>query len=118
MDDETGKGLSQEEVVSEMLVHLLAGTETVAITLTWTMELLLQNPECYEKLEKEILENISPDPWKLSQAELNKLPYLDAVFHESMRYRPAVSIPLPRLVPKGGCYLSGHFVPEGVILFP
>ena len=36
-----------------------------------------------------------------------------ACLREALRRYPPVAGPLPRLVPKGGAHIAGHFVPEG-----
>jgi len=46
-------------------------------------------------------------------AVLDKLPYLDAVIHESMRWRPPVPMTLFRVVPPTGAVISGQAIPPG-----
>ena len=41
-------------------------------------------------------------------------PYLTAVINEAFRIYPPVPIALPRVTPKGGAWVAGEFVPEGV----
>ena len=40
-----GKGLSDPEIVDQIVTFLLAGHETAANTLSWALHLLSQNPE-------------------------------------------------------------------------
>lgn len=45
--------------------------------------------------------------------------YLNAVVEEGLRiYSPAGAAHLSRIVPKGGCEISGKFIPEGVCFSP
>lgn len=39
-----------------------------------------------------------------------------ACIKEAFRRYPPVPGSMPRVVPKGGAYIAGHFVPEGVIV--
>ncbi len=70
---------------------IFAGSETTAISLSAVFYFLLQNPPAYQKLMAELNEAaqngtiIGRDNHKVSWAEAQKLPYLDAVIQESFR---------------------------------
>ncbi|KAF8548313.1 cytochrome P450 [Imleria badia] len=74
--------LSQEEVLAQMKVLLIAGYETTSISMTWALIELSQHPDIQTKLRNELLEHGS-DPTYDQLA--NGLPYLDAVVHEILR---------------------------------
>lgn len=80
VDDETGTGLSDDELRDEVLTMLLAGHETSAHSLTWALALLAQHPEIQEKLFL-----------SLSQAPGDNS-YLRQVLLESMRLYPAFPV--------------------------
>ena len=96
--------------------NIVAGSDTTGITLAAMLWYLYRNPDVLVALRKEIddlaakgqLSN--PVTWKESQ----EMPYLQAVIMETLRIHPAVGVPLPRVVPKGGLELSGVFFPENV----
>jgi hypothetical protein len=82
------------------------------------------------KLQKEIEEmeekGLISDPVTYQQA--CKMPYLQAVMKEAMRFvpfkfpyddrmHPATGLTLARVVPKGGAYLCGRKIEEGVLSF-
>lgn len=48
---------------------------------------------------------------------VNRLDYMLACLKESLRQYPPVSHGLPRVVPKGGHDIAGHWVPEHVSSF-
>ena len=76
----------------------------------------MENPECMDKLAKELC-TAFPDMNAvdaLSHEQVVGLPYLNAVLNESMRLRPVAANILPRVVPKSGATLCGHFIPGGV----
>ncbi|KAJ7440146.1 cytochrome P450 [Mycena latifolia] len=82
--------ISQEEVVAQINVLLLAGYETTSISLTWALIELSRNPDIQTKLRDELLKACRDrDPtWE----EINSnLPFLDACTCEILRLHP----PLP-----------------------
>jgi cytochrome P450 len=78
------------------------------------MHLLIENPKYARKLYDEIktvyLDNSTP----ISHDDIQSLPYLDAVLHESMRIRPIAAHGMTRLIPEGGTTIDGHYLPAGV----
>lgn len=84
-DAETGEPLSREMVRDEVVTFVLAGHETTAHALTWTLDLLARNPHETKKLQDEI------DSADLSSAAaLSKLPVLGRVYRECLRLYPPV----------------------------
>lgn len=72
---------------------------------------VLKHPDVEKNLTHELREaQLSLPP---SFAEVNKLPYLNAVIKESMRVFPTPTWPMERKVPSGGAEISGTFFPEG-----
>ncbi len=87
-DEETGEGMSNKQLRDEVLTLISAGHETTSNSLTWTFYLLSKNPGVREKLiaeVQEVLQGRAP-----TMADLQKLPYTEAVIKESMRVLPAV----------------------------
>lgn len=74
-DADTGEGLDDAQVRSEVMTLFVAGHETTANALTWTWYLLAKYPEAGERLRAELRAN-------------PKTPYLDAVLSESLRLYP------------------------------
>lgn len=102
-------------VFGYLLVNLIAGADTTAITIRAIFYYVLKNPAVYARLVGEIrsagIENSNAFPY--SQAR--QLPYLEAVVREALRVHPAVAMPLERYVPAEGFTLpNGDFVPGGV----
>jgi cytochrome P450 len=91
-DEETGLGMSDQQVKDEVLSLLTAGHETVGATLAWTWYLLGQHLEVQRDLYDEIrgrLQGRSP-----TLDDLPHLPLTRAVFEEAMRlYPPAWGMP-------------------------
>src|SRR5262249_38815309 len=89
--DEGGSGMTDEQLRDEVMPLCLAGHDTTALTLAWTLYLLAQSPEVDEQLFAEltaVLGGRLP-----TVADLPRLPYTERVIQESMRmYPPAYAI--------------------------
>ncbi|KAG2364259.1 cytochrome P450 [Suillus spraguei] len=81
--------MSEEEVMAQMKVLLLAGYETTSISLTWALIELSRHPDVQTSLREELLA-FGPDP-TYDQFKAN-LPYLDAVVHEVLRLHPPLGV--------------------------
>lgn len=79
-------GLDRDRLRDELVTFLVAGHETTALTLTWTLWLLGTHPEQQTRLHEELDTLETP----IEPAALDELPFLDAVVDESMRLLPAV----------------------------
>ncbi len=89
-DEETGTGLSREELRDEMSVIFLAGHETTANTLCWALYLLSQDAEVQARLVDEIetvLAGRAP-----GHDDLKDLVYTNAVVNETLRLYPPVPV--------------------------
>ncbi|KAG1873850.1 cytochrome P450 [Suillus subluteus] len=81
--------MSEEEIMAQMRVLLVAGYETTSISLTWALIELSRYPDVQTRLREELLA-FGADP-TYDQLKAN-LPYLDAVVHEILRLHPAVPL--------------------------
>ncbi|KAI9293123.1 cytochrome P450, partial [Neoconidiobolus thromboides FSU 785] len=111
-DEITGEEFSIENLQAETVTGFIAGTDTTANTVIWTLKLLLDNPDKLAKLVKEIDDAFGLNEEYTSETVRQKVPYLEAVINEAMRLHPVSSGSLPRLVPKGGAVIEGYHIPE------
>ncbi len=89
--DENGEGMSDLQLRDEVMTLLLAGHETTANTLAWTLYLLAQNPECTglsgSRIECRVGGGVA------EAGGLQRLPYTQMVLMEAQRlYPPAWAI--------------------------
>ena len=87
-DEETGQGMSDQQVRDEVMTLLLAGHETTAVALSWAWYLLSQHPEIESRLHAE-LEQV-PGGQVPTIEHLPKLLYTRMVLEETMRLYPPV----------------------------
>lgn len=109
---------NEPAIAAECMDHLVAGVDTTGdamCILMWrisTPEYTYVQDLLFEELTS-IKESFDPVTQTAPIAVLDKLPYLDAVIHESMRWRPPVPMTLFRVVPPTGAMISGQAIPPG-----
>lgn len=86
--DEDGSAMSDRQIRDEVVTFLMAGHETTANALTWTLYLLARHPHVRADLLSEI-RNTSGTR-NAEADDLSSMPLLSAVLHESMRMYPPV----------------------------
>lgn len=87
-DEETGEGIDDRQIRDEVVTLLLAGHDTSAHSLSWTLHLLATHPEVESRLAGHLAAQLNGAP--ATAADLPRLPYLKQVVQESMRLYPPV----------------------------
>jgi cytochrome P450 len=82
------EGMDDDEVRTQVLNILMAGTDTTAITLSWAFCELARNPEVERRVHEEIDTVLGGRP--VTMADLGDLPYLDRVLSEVVRLHTPV----------------------------
>lgn len=85
---DTGEPMSDDALVDNLTTFLLAGHETTAKALTWTLYLLARSPQWQERVRAEVLALTGGSP--VTAEDLPKLPITQRVLKESMRLYPPV----------------------------
>ncbi len=109
--DESGAGLTDEQLRDEMITLLIAGHDTSALALAWAAHHLLEHPEVLERLRTEVRSALSRDD---ADEALGRLEYLDVVIKESMRLTPLV--PVIQRLTRAPVRLGRYEVPAGVLV--
>ena len=113
-----GAPATPKEIASHYNVIMMAGAVTTATFLSGTLYYLCHNRQALHRLQDE-MRNMFNSIDDINSKELLKCTYLNAVVEEGLRiYPPAGAAHLSRIVPKGGCEISGSFIPEGVCSLP
>lgn len=88
VDADTNKRFSFEEILDQVAMLFLAGHETTASSLTWTLYLLSLYPKDQEKAYEEIIQVLQGGAIEISH--LRQFKYLTNIFKESLRLYPPV----------------------------
>ncbi|EAB5362491.1 cytochrome P450 [Campylobacter jejuni] len=88
VDVDTNKRFSFEEILDQVAMLFLAGHETTASSLTWTLYLLSLYPKEQEKAYEEITQVLQGGAIEISH--LRQFKYLTNIFKESLRLYPPV----------------------------
>lgn len=107
------KMMTEDEIVGQAFIFLLAGYETSSNALAFTCYLLAIHPECQCKVQEEVDEfftrHEAPD-----YTSFQELKYLDMVICEALRlYPPAFRF--ARDIEQD-CVVNGQFLPKGATL--
>ena len=84
--EDTGEGMSIQQLIDEIKILFIAGHETSANAMTFTLHLLGNHPEIQQKVFEELTEIQSQTDDVVEQ--LQKMAYTNAVINESMRLFP------------------------------
>ena len=97
-DEETGRVMTDEELVRNLATFMLAGHETTAVALTWTLWLLAKHPHVQDQVAAEAHATIGSGAVEAQQVE--RLTFTRQVLQEAMRlYPPAPAISRQPLAP-------------------
>ncbi len=111
-DEDTGEGMSDEQLRDEVMTIFVAGHETTANALSWTWYLLAGQPEAEARLLAELEEVLGERAPTVE--DLPRLRYADAVIKESLRlYPPAWAFGREAVK---DCEVDGYHVPAGTQL--
>lgn len=88
-DPATGDGFTRAEMLDQLAVFFLAGHETTASALTWTLFILAEAPEMAERVRAEVAETCGDAP--LTAAGVKRLGFVRNVFRETLRLYPPVT---------------------------
>lgn len=109
---EDGSPMSDEEIRDELFTLLVAGHETTATALSWTLHRLSIHPEVLARVQAELDEVLGTGELDLDR--VRDLTYLDAVCKESLRIHPV--IPGIGRVLKQPTRVGGVDLPAGVAI--
>ena len=102
-------GLPDDAIRDELVTMVVAGHETVASALTWTLMLLAEHPEAQRRLRDEARAAGDPSPLRLWE----QLPWTRAVIDESLRLFPPGWVVSRRAAEADS--VGGQVVPAGTL---
>ncbi|XP_055836040.1 cytochrome P450 82A3-like [Solanum dulcamara] len=116
MDEDLAAFDADTIIKSTCLSMLAGGSDTIVVSLTWTLSLLLNNPQVMEKAQEELDIQVGRNTL-VDESHINNLVFLQAITKESLRLYP----PGPLLAPHESledCTIGGYNIPKGTrVLF-
>ncbi|KAJ6557041.1 cytochrome P450 [Mycena vulgaris] len=87
--DSTKKGISEEAIVAQTSIILIAGQDTTANTLSFGLVELARHPHFQDQLRAEIQSNLGANPHNVPY---DNMPLLNAFIKETLRLYPALAL--------------------------
>jgi cytochrome P450 len=112
-DEESGQGMSAQQVHDEVVTMLNAGHETVATALTWTLYLLSQHPEVERRFHAELDAVLGGNLPTIEH--LSRLSYTQMVFEEALRLYPSAWLIGRKAIAVD--QIRGYRIPANSIIF-
>ncbi|KAK4163852.1 cytochrome P450 [Cladorrhinum sp. PSN259] len=112
-------GMTRGEMEGEAMLQLIAGSDTTTNVLSVTLMHLISTPHAYARLKREISDAMTTGTVTLSSEgivpkdQAMKLPYLQGVLQEGLRFTCPANYGHYKNVPAGGETFHGFYLPEG-----
>ncbi|XP_058018863.1 cytochrome P450 2C42-like [Ahaetulla prasina] len=103
-------------LVRSTLDLFTGGAQSTSLVLKYGLLVLMKYPKVHEKILQEI-DSVIGRSQTPCMADLDKMPYTDAVIHEIHRYLALVPLNVPRAVIKD-TFFRQYFIPKGTTIFP
>ena len=109
--DDDGRGLSDEEILDNLRLLVLAGHETTASVMAWMASYLAIHPRVHDRITAEAT---TAEGLPQSPADMARHPYAEALFRESLRLHPPVAMQNRELT--APLVVDGVTVPAGTLV--
>ncbi|XP_067952041.1 cholesterol 24-hydroxylase-like [Watersipora subatra] len=108
-----GSGLNKENIIDDFINFFIAGHETTANTLSFTLLELGRHPNILQRLREELSVVVGDEEY-LTYDHIHRLRYMDMVIRESMRLYPTAPSTFRKL--NRSCDIGGYRIPEKTIV--
>jgi cytochrome P450 len=112
-----GSSLTPSQKRAHVTLLIQAGADTTATALGSTLRYLVTNPEAFIRARDEIdaadKAGLLSTPIQYDETRQH-LPFFVASIKEGIRLNPPAPNLFPRIVPKGGKVIDGHYIPGGM----
>ena len=109
-------GISDQEAEQEVVLQIIAGSDTTATAIRMITFFIITNPRVYCRVTREIdtaEQNGAISFPVIQDVETKEMAYLEACVKEGLRMWPPVVGLMSKVVPPGGAVLLGKSVPGG-----
>ncbi|XP_041359178.1 taurochenodeoxycholic 6 alpha-hydroxylase-like [Gigantopelta aegis] len=110
----TGMKFSEEQLRDNIMTFMLAGHESTAATLIWTLYCLSEHQSVQTRVRDEMMSEIPKEGKAITFENLDNLTYMSCLIKETLRLYPAASMVFREAVHND--YINGYFIPAGTIL--
>ena len=114
-DTQTGRRMTPDEVLYNMQFFIVAGHETTALALSWSLLLLAGDQEAQERASAEARAALGGAP--AAAGHLGATPYVGQVIEEAMRLYPPVGL-LARNVREPDVLAGRRILPNDTLFLP
>lgn len=105
-----GKTLTMDQITMLLWETVIETADTTMVTTEWAMYEVAKDPKRQDRLYQEIQKVCGSE--MVAEEHLSQLPYLNAVFHETLRkHSPAALVPLRYA--HEDTQLGGYYIPAG-----
>ncbi|KAI5918888.1 cytochrome protein [Camillea tinctor] len=109
--------LTDEELVANSDLIMLAGSETTASLLSGVTYWLLKTPHALKRVTEEVRNAFNSEDEITFNETRARLPYMMACLDEGLRLFPPIPLGLPRIIPKGPpVQISGWTIPQDSVV--
>ncbi|KAF2949204.1 hypothetical protein DAI22_01g089900 [Oryza sativa Japonica Group] len=108
-DKDAGIQLGTVEIKAIIMDMFVGGSDTTTTMMAWTMAELINHPRAMRKAQNEIRAVVG-NTSHVTKDHVDKLPYLKAVFKETLRLHPPLPLLIPR-EPPADTQILGYTIP-------
>ncbi|KAJ2999079.1 Protein kinase alk2 [Globomyces sp. JEL0801] len=112
---EDGVELNDNQLVDQVINFIIAGRDTTAQALSWTVYHLQKTPRVTIKLLEEMNSVMEPEQMIPTYEQVKTMKYANAVFRESLRLRPSVPAEL-KVAVEDDVLPNGTVIQAGVVV--
>ena len=105
VDSKTGKKMTDESIMDNLITFLIAGHETTSGLLSFVFYQLCKHPEAYAKAQAEVDSVVGKGP--INVEHLSRLPYINGVLRETLRVN--ATIPMFVVEPLEDTLIAGKY---------
>ncbi len=109
-----GMEFSDADIFGNVCTLLLAGEDTTANTIAWTVNYFLQYPQHFSRARREVDDVIAPAAVPVDIEQAGSFPFIEAFYNEAMRLKPVA--PLNAMEPLEDVEMLGHVIPRGTVV--
>ncbi|KAL9240061.1 hypothetical protein vseg_014322 [Gypsophila vaccaria] len=106
--------LSEDTIIGLLWDMIMAGMDTIGITVEWAIAELLRHPQALQRAQQEVDQVIGQERI-MNEDDLVNLPYLQALIKETLRMHPPTPLMLPHCA-NSNIKIGGYDVPKDTIV--